>query len=119
MMGPIKKEYIKRIRHESAYRTFRALATFGSVLFVVCGVLTIISGLVVGGMTARPYHYLLAFGYGIGGLLSGAACIVIGMALRQSAFILADVADSLTDFYSRHDQLPASPSVPPPPPLNR
>jgi hypothetical protein len=118
-MGPIKKEYIRRVRHESAYRTFRALATFGSVLFIVFGVLTILGGLVVGGMQARPRYYLIAFGYGIGGLLFGAACVVVGMALRQSAFILADVADSLTDFYSRHDQPPASPSLPQPPPLNR
>jgi hypothetical protein len=113
MMSPTKKQYIKRIRHESAYRTFRALATFGSVLFAILGTLTIIGGLVVGGMQARPHYYLVAFGYGVGALLFGAACIVIGMALRQSAFILADVADSLTDFYSRHDQPPSLPGQPP------
>lgn len=114
MMSPTKKQYIKRIRHESAYRTFRALATFGFVLFAILGALTIIGGLLTGVIQATHHYYWTAIGYGLAALLVGAAYIVIGMALKQSAFILADVADSLTDFYSRHEQ---SPSLPSPPPL--
>ena len=98
-----KQKYIQRIRSESAYPVFRSLVSTFAVLFYIFGALLIVAGLIIGfSLIAREGAAALAAMFG--GVIAGLICIIIGRVSKEASFMLADLADSITDLNSRHEQ---------------
>jgi hypothetical protein len=100
-----KERYIARIRSESAYPTFRSIVSLFAVILYVVGTLFIIGGL-FGGLVALAQDAGRGIGLMIVGAVVGIIYIILGKVSKEAAFMLADVADSLTDLNSRNEQQP-------------
>jgi hypothetical protein len=98
-MNSPKQKYIERIRSQSAYPTFRSLIRIIAILFYVLGALAILGGLA--GIANQGSSGILAL---FGGIISGIICIVVGQVTQETASILADIADSITDLNCRYEQ---------------
>jgi hypothetical protein len=98
-MNTPKQKYIERIRSQSAYPTFRSLIGIIAILFYVLGALAILGGL--GGMANQGSSGIVVL---FGGIVSGIICIVIGRVTQETASMLADIADSITDLNCRYEQ---------------
>jgi len=86
----MKREYLEKIRSSSAYPTLRGFATFFSVVGYLLAVLVIVAGFGSKGVE--------------GGLVGIAVSMVIVLLTRlakESALLLADVADAVLDIGSR------------------
>lgn len=97
-----KKAFLKRIRSETSYPTFRSFVGVIAVLFYIAGVLNFLGG-VFFGMDALQKQGPAGIGAILIGLLVGVICLVVGMIIKEAAPMLADVADSVTDILSKHE----------------
>jgi hypothetical protein len=75
---------------------------FAVVLYIV-GAICIIGG-VVAGLAALSQNGAQTIGMMVGGLVIGIIYIIIGKVTKEAAFMLADVADCLTDQNSRNER---------------
>lgn len=98
-----KAEYVKRIRSNSVYPTFRSLVGTIVLLFYVLGTICIIAGLAaaVTQMGKAGSNIIEAAGAAVIGLITGLIYIVIGKVLKEASLMLADIADTLLDQHSR------------------
>ncbi len=74
-----------------------------SLLFYIGGVLVIVGGIVAAIITLQQEAIsgIVAL---FAAVLVGLFYIVLGKILKEAAYILADIADSVTDLNSRYDQ---------------
>ncbi len=105
--NPAKERYIQRIRSESAYPTFRSLINLFAILLYLVAVIFIVGGLFAG-LAAMSQQGAQGIGLMIGGFILGVIYYVIGRVTKEAAFMLADVADCLTDQNSRCEKLQES-----------
>jgi ABC-type Fe3+ transport system permease subunit len=101
--NPTKQQYIRRIRAESAYPAFRSLIEVFVILIFVAGGILIAVGLLAG-FSMIVHEDEQGIFVILGGCFGGVICIIIGKVLKEAAFMLADVADSITDLNSRYEQ---------------
>jgi hypothetical protein len=101
-MNSPKQQYLRRIRSQSAYPTFRSLVRIIAVLFYILGALMVLGALVAGlaAMAREGFAGVLVL---FGGIILGLVYIVIGRVTQEAAFMLADIADSMTDLNSRYE----------------
>jgi hypothetical protein len=111
-MNPLKETYLKRIRNETAYPVFRAvIAGIAGFLFAIGG-LSLAGGallcfFILGEAVTLPIEG--SEPYVIGGIfvisaLIGFVTIAIGRLIKETSSVLADMADSITDFHSKYEQ---------------
>jgi hypothetical protein len=101
MTTNIKKEqYIKRIRSESAYPTFRLLTNIFAIIFYIIGGFFAICG-VFGGVFTMTHDFVQGVVVLIFSPLLGALYIIIGKVAKETSSMLADVADSIMDLNCR------------------
>jgi hypothetical protein len=101
-----KKQYLDRIRSDSAYPAFRGVVNIITLLFYAFGALVIVGAIV-------QAIIVLGQGKGMGpvgipitifAIAFGLFYIVLGKVIREVSLMLADVADSITDLNSRYEQ---------------
>ncbi len=100
-VNPQKKQYLDRIRSDSAYPAFRGVVNIIALLLYVVGALFIIGAVLVGFGVLGDGMNPVAF---ISGMVLGLFYFVIGKVLREVSLMIADVADSITDLNSRYEQ---------------
>lgn len=102
----LKGDHVKRIRSSSTYPTFRSLVGIFVFLIYIFAAICILGGLVSFVVTIAKDH-LDEMGPGIsigfGGIMAGLIYIVMGKVLKETALMLADIADTLLDHHSRYD----------------
>ena len=98
-MNPEKKSHIERIRSESAYPTFRMMAELGCWIFWIIGVL---------GFLGFSLKSLFSGQLGMIGFIAGLIWVGVfyaaGLVFKEASLMLADLADSITDANSRHEE---------------
>ena len=104
-MSP-KQKYIDRIRSESFYPIFRSLVRMLERMLFILGASSIFAGLLFGSiiLTQNSGSSIVALLTVVCGVFFGLVCINIGKVVREMFFMLADVADSITDLNSRYEQ---------------
>jgi hypothetical protein len=114
-MNASKQKYIQRIRSQSAYPTFRSLVRIIAILFYLLGGLIFLGALITGSaaMARQGFGGVLVI---LAGGVFGLFYIVIGRVTQEAASMLADIADSITDYNSRDDQPSEDSRTPPPKP---
>jgi hypothetical protein len=114
-MDTSKQKYIQKIRSQSAYPTFRSLVRIIAILFYLVGGIILLRALVTG-LAAMPREGSTGILVLLTGAVFGLFSIAIGRVTQEAASMLADIADSITDYNSRSDQPPEPQrSLPPKP----
>jgi hypothetical protein len=101
-MTPLKKQYLDRIRSDSAYPAFRSVVNIIALLLYAVGILLLLAGVLVGfgvGGAGKNFGALIA------GIVLGLFYVILGKIVREVSLMLADVADSITDLNSRNEGL--------------
>ncbi len=101
-----KQKYIERIRAESFYPVFRSLVRMIERMLLILGASSIFGGLLFGIIIANQRGDLTipSLTAMVCGVFFGLVCINIGKVVRETFFMLADVADSITDLNCRYEQ---------------
>jgi hypothetical protein len=114
-----KSIYLTRIRDDSAYPAFRKLVNFFAFITYIGGGLAILSGLMrignlvtmlsIKSMDSRLYSEVMVAC--ISPFVFGLVAIIIAMVSKEASLMLADIADSITDFNSRSEERTLNPST--------
>lgn len=97
-MNETKATYLHRIRSESAYPWFRRIIGIISSLVYGISAAVLIIGFLIPLITKSSWMYLLPCG-GISVIL-----LIVGMLIKETCSVVADIADSITDLNSRYEQ---------------
>ena len=101
-MNTTKSEYVKRLRTQSAYPTYRFFVRLIAMMFYIIGVFRVFDSF-VDFLTVEPSSFLKGIITLLIASIVGIMYIVFGKFAKEAMMILADVADSITDINSRHD----------------
>lgn len=99
--NPTKQKYIERIRAETTYPIFRRLVGVLATLINVLGILCLVLGPIIGIVSLfkdGAAGLVIIFG----GIVYGLILILSGKLLKETSFMLADIADSITDLNCRY-----------------
>ena len=106
MTNQLKQQYLERIRMQSSYPAFRSLIMiFTYLLYILAGIIAFF-GLILGLVAMFNQGFFPGLGLILGAVVTAAIYFVIGKVFKEAASMLADVVDSITDFYSRYEQQP-------------
>jgi len=86
----MKREYLEKIRNSSAYPTLRGFATFFSVIGYLLAALVTVAGFASNGV-----------GGGLVGIAVAVVIVLLTRLAKESALLLADLADAALDIGSR------------------
>jgi hypothetical protein len=99
-MNPEKQQYLKTIRANTAYPTYRAIIGVIAILGYLLAAVTAL-GALIGGLSTLESSFMEGLGILIAGaILSG--LIYLGVRFwKEACLIIADIGDSITDSNSR------------------
>jgi len=110
-MNTHKKQYIKDLRSNSAYPTYRSIigiiAFLGYSLAVIIALATSIVGAIM--MTQSVLQGLSIMGIG---LLNSAIIFILAKFSKEKSLIIADIGDSITEANSQQSGTPNSLTAP-------
>lgn len=97
-MNNQKIVYLDRIRSQSAYPWIRRIAGLVALFFYTLGAIWFFSGLIATLTGNGGGGLALIFG-----ALMGVLFFVVGVIIRETSIMVADIADSITDLNCRYD----------------
>jgi hypothetical protein len=97
-----KQAYIASIRSDSAYPTFRSFVNILAILGYLGAALTALAGLGIGAVVLANGE-LIGIAVIVGGLFYAAIAFFLTRFWKEAASMVADIADTVTDFCSRDD----------------
>ncbi len=113
------RTFLTRVRHESCYKTLRALVTLLAA-FVACGgivmvavalkAFTVLPGSETEALQIWTVQWRITFLSALSVLLGGLFTIALAIALRQASLALVDIADMMIDRGRRQWQFGETPT---------
>ncbi|KAF0095244.1 MAG: hypothetical protein E1N59_1290 [Puniceicoccaceae bacterium 5H] len=113
MLPTQKRQYLDRIRQESAYPTFRSIITLVLYLGYAAAALAALVA-VFGGIGTMFHNFGSGLGMFVGGLLYAAFLFIMARFWKEAAIIIADIGDSLLDKHAAEATLAAGKASNPP-----
>lgn len=99
--NPTKQKYIERIRAETTYPIFRRLVGVLATLIHVLGILYLVFG-PISGIAILFKEGAVGLGFIVVSIVVGLLLILSGKLFKETSFMLADIADSITDLNCRY-----------------
>ena len=97
IMNTTRNAYIRRIRAESSYPTFRSAVRLISLFLYILGGLSMFGGIILAFFISPQGSAGIGIAAFFTGLVSGLISIAFGTIVKETAYILADIADSIVD----------------------